>query len=139
MTFKPPYAFAIVIVNVLAVVITSSGRSTGLVRLTELRDELDRPVYSWMIGQDEQERLSALLKGRLLRDGCRRHLRHLSPTGVLSLRQGDRVHRLGLHGTQAGRALARFHHRVAQSGSYPGGRAPRRLLLRLRPLDPCPR
>ncbi len=38
-------------------------------RLTELRDELDRPVYSWMIGQDEQERLSALLKADFYETG----------------------------------------------------------------------
>ncbi|RPD75448.1 hypothetical protein L226DRAFT_534357 [Lentinus tigrinus ALCF2SS1-7] len=62
MAFKPLYALAIVLVNVLTVIVTSSARSTGLVRLTELHDELDRPVYSWMISQDEEERLSALLE-----------------------------------------------------------------------------
>ena len=41
----------------------TSARSTGLVRLTEHRDAFGSPVYSWMISQDEQERLSALLKG----------------------------------------------------------------------------
>ena len=40
----------------------TSARSTGLVRLTEHRDAFGGPVYSWMISQDEQERLSALLK-----------------------------------------------------------------------------
>lgn len=40
----------------------TSARSTGLVRLTEHRDAFGGPVYSWMISQDEQERLSVLLK-----------------------------------------------------------------------------
>ena len=31
-------------------------------KLTDRRDELDRPVYLWTIGQDEQDRLSALLE-----------------------------------------------------------------------------
>ncbi|TFK81951.1 hypothetical protein K466DRAFT_501225 [Polyporus arcularius HHB13444] len=61
MVFKPLYAF-IVLVNVLAILVTSSARSTGLVRLTDRRDELDRPVYLWTIGQDEQDRLSTLLE-----------------------------------------------------------------------------
>ncbi|RPD75445.1 hypothetical protein L226DRAFT_44635 [Lentinus tigrinus ALCF2SS1-7] len=61
MPFKPLYAFAVVFVHVLAVVLTStSARSTGL--FNELRDEHGSPYYSWMISQDEQDRLSALLK-----------------------------------------------------------------------------
>ncbi|KAI0822966.1 hypothetical protein BC628DRAFT_1421355 [Trametes gibbosa] len=64
MAFKANSLFAFVLFMVLSVAIEySSARSTSqIVTLTSLRDDLDRPVYSWLISADEQARLTALLE-----------------------------------------------------------------------------
>ncbi|KAI0739103.1 hypothetical protein C8Q80DRAFT_1275275 [Daedaleopsis nitida] len=62
MAFRSLYLYSALLLNVVALIASSSARSTGEVKFTDLRDELDRPVYSWMIGEDEQGRLTDLLE-----------------------------------------------------------------------------
>ncbi|KAI0739130.1 hypothetical protein C8Q80DRAFT_1204256 [Daedaleopsis nitida] len=64
MIVKGSHLFYVLLLNVLAVLVNTSARSTseeGLIKLTDIRGVDRRDVYSWTISADEQERLSVLL------------------------------------------------------------------------------
>ncbi|KAI0716422.1 hypothetical protein C8Q76DRAFT_794730 [Earliella scabrosa] len=57
--------FTVILLNVLAVVVNTSARSTaeeGLIKRTGRLDEFGEELYLWKIGKDEERRLTTLLK-----------------------------------------------------------------------------